>query len=94
MRAIWNGKTIAESDDTIVVEGNHYFPAESLTGEYLRRTRMVCVSSMLASWSAVLNEGHAPRLGHMLNATAWAVSVLLFGALSFMSRERDFAARI
>ena len=27
MRAIWNGTVIAESDDTVVVEGNHYFPA-------------------------------------------------------------------
>jgi uncharacterized protein (DUF427 family) len=31
MRAIWNGAVLAESDDTVVVEGNHYFPGESLT---------------------------------------------------------------
>ena len=30
MRATWNGTLIAESDDTVVVEGNHYFPRESL----------------------------------------------------------------
>lgn len=36
MRAIWKGETIAESDDTVVVEGNHYFPAESLNKEYLK----------------------------------------------------------
>lgn len=30
MKAIWNGETIAESNDTIVIEGNHYFPAESV----------------------------------------------------------------
>ena len=30
MRAIWNGKVIAESNDTVVVEGNHYFPRESV----------------------------------------------------------------
>lgn len=30
MKAIWNGKTIAESDDTVVVEGNHYFPRDSV----------------------------------------------------------------
>lgn len=30
MKAIWNGVTVAESDDTVVIEGNHYFPAESL----------------------------------------------------------------
>ncbi|WP_299708429.1 DUF427 domain-containing protein [uncultured Pontibacter sp.] len=33
MKAIWNGETIAESDDTVVVEGNHYFPADCLKGE-------------------------------------------------------------
>lgn len=33
MKAIWNGKIIAESDDTIVVEGNHYFPKESISQE-------------------------------------------------------------
>jgi uncharacterized protein (DUF427 family) len=30
MKAIWNGETIAESNDTVVVEGNHYFPADCL----------------------------------------------------------------
>jgi uncharacterized protein (DUF427 family) len=29
-RAMWNGTVIAESDDTVVVEGNHYFPLSSL----------------------------------------------------------------
>jgi uncharacterized protein (DUF427 family) len=28
MKAIWNGTTLAESDDTVVVEGNHYFPSD------------------------------------------------------------------
>lgn len=31
VKAIWNGETIAESDDTVVVEGNHYFPPEAVT---------------------------------------------------------------
>ncbi len=30
MKATWNGTVLAESDDTVVVEGNHYFPADSL----------------------------------------------------------------
>lgn len=33
-RAVWNGKVLAESDDTVVVEGNHYFPPESVNREY------------------------------------------------------------
>jgi uncharacterized protein (DUF427 family) len=35
MRAVWNGQVVAESDDTVVVEGNHYFPADSVRPEYL-----------------------------------------------------------
>ena len=35
MKAIWNGTVIAESDDTVVVEGDHYFPESSLKREYV-----------------------------------------------------------
>lgn len=35
MKAIWNGTVVAESDDTVVVEGNHYFPAGALRREYV-----------------------------------------------------------
>ncbi|MGE4178101.1 MAG: DUF427 domain-containing protein [Thermoleophilia bacterium] len=35
VRAMWNGAILAESDDTKVVEGNHYFPATSLATQYL-----------------------------------------------------------
>lgn len=35
MRAVWNDAVLAESDDTVVVEGNHYFPPESVNWEYL-----------------------------------------------------------
>ena len=38
MRATWNGSMIAESDDTVVVEGNHYFPVESVRSDLLRRS--------------------------------------------------------
>ncbi len=34
MKAVWNGVVVAESDDTVVVEGNHYFPESSLKREY------------------------------------------------------------
>lgn len=44
MKAIWNGKVIAESNDTVVVEGNHYFPIESINKEYLKEspTHSIC----------------------------------------------------
>jgi uncharacterized protein (DUF427 family) len=44
MKATWNGVTIAESDRTVVVEGNHYFPPGSVNEEYLRasETHTIC----------------------------------------------------
>ena len=45
MKATWNGATIAESDDTVVVEGNHYFPESSLK----RELRHLQQSSFLAA---------------------------------------------
>ena len=38
MKAIWNDVTLAESDDTIVVEGNHYFPPDSVKRDYLQES--------------------------------------------------------
>ena len=44
MKAMWNNAVIAESDDTVVVEGNHYFPAESLNPAFVSAspTTSVC----------------------------------------------------
>ncbi len=42
MKAIWNNTVIAESDDTVVVDGNHYFPAEAVDKQYL--TESACTS--------------------------------------------------
>lgn len=36
MKATWNNATIAESDKTIVIEGNHYFPPEAITSEHFQ----------------------------------------------------------
>ncbi len=43
MKAVFNGVTIADSDDTIVVEGNHYFPPDSVRWEDLSPSRARCV---------------------------------------------------
>ena len=44
MKAIWKGRILAESDDTRVVEGNHYFPPDSLASECFEEspTRTLC----------------------------------------------------
>jgi uncharacterized protein (DUF427 family) len=38
MKAIWTGAVLAESDDTIIVEGNHYFPPDSTSREYFKES--------------------------------------------------------
>ncbi len=37
MKAIWNGEVLAESDDTVVIEGNHYFPGAQASEKQLLR---------------------------------------------------------
>lgn len=39
MKALWNGVVLAESDDTVVVEGNHYFPRDSIQCEFFEESR-------------------------------------------------------
>ena len=56
MRATWNGAVLAESDDTIDVEGNHYFPERSLRREHFREsaTHTVCGWKGVASYYDVV----------------------------------------
>lgn len=52
MRAVWNDTVIAESDDTVVVEGNHYFPPEAIRCEFFKEsdTHTVCPWKGTASY--------------------------------------------
>ena len=55
MKAIWNGVVLAESDETIVVEGNHYFPPESVDFGRLNPSwmRSLCFWKGLASYYTI-----------------------------------------
>jgi uncharacterized protein (DUF427 family) len=59
MRAMWNGVVIAESDHTVIVEGNHYFPIESLDATYLAdsATRSLCPWKGVAHYQTVTVDG-------------------------------------
>ncbi|WP_309572769.1 DUF427 domain-containing protein [Deinococcus sp.] len=59
MKATWNGTVIAQSDDTVVVEGNHYFPAHSVKAEYLKvsPTRSTCPWKGEASYHTLSVDG-------------------------------------
>jgi uncharacterized protein (DUF427 family) len=57
--ATWNGTTLAESDDTVVVEGNHYFPLEAVTDGVLVPSdrRSTCPWKGEASYYSLLVDG-------------------------------------
>jgi uncharacterized protein (DUF427 family) len=59
MKATWKGAVLAESDDTVVVEGNHYFPAESIRREHFKEsaTHTTCPWKGLASYYDVVVDG-------------------------------------
>jgi uncharacterized protein (DUF427 family) len=58
-KAMWNGITIAESEDTVVVEGNHYFPREALREDVVRpsETHTVCPWKGTASYYSLESDG-------------------------------------
>ena len=59
MKATWKGAVLAESEETVVVEGNHYFPADSIKREHFResQTHTVCGWKGTASYYDVLVGG-------------------------------------
>jgi len=59
MKAVWNNQVIAESNETIVVEGNYYFPEESINKEYISEssTNTVCPWKGTASYFSVNVDG-------------------------------------
>ena len=59
MKATWKGAVLAESDETVVVEGNHYFPAESINKGHFREsgTHTTCPWKGVASYyDVVVND--------------------------------------
>jgi uncharacterized protein (DUF427 family) len=58
-KAIWNGSVIAESDQTIVIEGNHYFPPSSVNRRHLQESdhHTVCGWKGTASYYDIVVDG-------------------------------------
>ncbi|WP_027000833.1 DUF427 domain-containing protein [Eisenibacter elegans] len=59
MKAIWNNTVLAESDDTVVVEGNHYFPLEALNQAFFQpsNTQTNCPWKGTASYYTIAVAG-------------------------------------
>ena len=62
-KALWNDVILAESEETIVVEGNHYFPPESIKKEHFQEsnTHTVCPWKGAASYFTVIVNGNENR---------------------------------
>jgi uncharacterized protein (DUF427 family) len=67
MKAIWNGQVIAQSDNTVVVEGNHYFPAGEVRQDLLTPsdTHTVC------HWKGRASYYHLSVNGTQNKDAAW-----------------------
>lgn len=59
MKAIWNGTVVAQSEDTVLVEGNHYFPESSLNRQFVTFSnhRSTCPWKGQASYYSLLING-------------------------------------
>ncbi len=60
MKAVWNGKTIAESNDIVTIENNCYFPLESVNNEFLEKsnTHTTCPWKGVASYYSIVVDGN------------------------------------
>ena len=67
MKAIWNDTVIAESNDTVVVEGNHYFPPESIKPEYFEKTNL----TTFCGWKGMANYYSVTVNGKTNKDCAW-----------------------
>ncbi len=66
MKAIWNGAVIAESDDTVVVDGEHYFPDAAVNRQYLTFS-----NHRSASWKGQARYHSLLVNGELLPDAAW-----------------------
>ena len=67
MRAIWNGAVLAESDETVVVEGNHYFPPDSIDRQYFKASD----HTSICPWKGEASYYHVQANGQVNENAAW-----------------------
>ena len=67
MKAMWNGAVLAESDETVVIENNHYFPADSINREYFRAS----ATHTICGWKGTANYYNIEVNGATNKDAAW-----------------------
>ena len=66
-KAMWNGAVLAESDETHVVEGNHYFPPHTIRKSYLKNS----ATHTLCPWKGEASYYHVEVNGKLNEDAAW-----------------------
>jgi uncharacterized protein (DUF427 family) len=67
VRAVWNGVVLAESDDTVIVEGNHYFPPDALNQDFFSDSS----KSTVCPWKGTASYYDVEIDGDVNPAAAW-----------------------
>ena len=67
MKAVWNDTVIAESDDTVLVEGNHYFPRDAVDSSFLRDSEYTTV----CGWKGTASYFSLEVKGQTNSNAAW-----------------------
>ena len=67
MKAVWNGQVVAETDDTVVVEGNHYFPRAVVADELLTPS----VTTTYCPWKGTAHYFHVTVAGKTSQDGMW-----------------------
>lgn len=66
-KALWNGEVIAESDNTVIVDGNHYFPHDTIKTEYFKESQTTSV----CGWKGTANYYSVDVNGKVNADAAW-----------------------
>lgn len=82
MRASWNGQVIAESEDTVIVEGNHYFPLEALDASVIEASD----HSSYCPWKGTAAYYHLTVDGERNENAAWYYAEPLEAAAQIRGR--------
>jgi uncharacterized protein (DUF427 family) len=67
MKAVWQGVVISESDKTIIIEGNHYFPPDSVKREFLKSS----ATTSVCPWKGTASYYHVAVAGQLNKDAAW-----------------------
>ncbi len=85
VKAVWNGETIAQSDKTVTVEGNHYFPQDSVNMALLHEssTKSTCPWKGTAQYYSIEANGETNKDAAWYYAEPKAAAAEIKGRLAF-----------